>query len=173
MNIDWVDVSGILVLLELDGRFPPFAGLHHSKKKGRHQGCFCSWKLQKGKNSQYEFLVSILTGWSVLWFLIYCVVQIKWHWLPPKRSSNNPLTFHNFSFIGIRPNRSNQLLLGKQFQPKQYLLQVFSKIIWNVWARHPECNCGSTIITSEENNQHEYWLRGHIKYPWFPGGGWW
>lgn len=82
-------------------------------------------------------------------------------------------TFHKFSFIGIRPNRSNQLLLGKQFQPKQYLLQVFSKIIWNVWARHPECNCGSTIITSEENNQHEYWLRGHIKYPWFPGGGWW
>ena len=26
-------MSGILVLLELDGRFPPFAGLHHSKKK--------------------------------------------------------------------------------------------------------------------------------------------
>ena len=62
-----------------------------AKKKGRHQGRFCSWKLQKGKNSQYEFLVSILTGWSVLWFLISCVVQIKWHWLPAKRSSNNPL----------------------------------------------------------------------------------
>ena len=38
MNIDWLDVSGILVLLELDSRFPPFAGLHHSKKKEQASG---------------------------------------------------------------------------------------------------------------------------------------
>ena len=46
-------------------------------KKGTQQGCTCSWTLQVGKNSQYEFLVSILTGLKCgqfynIWSLVLC-----------------------------------------------------------------------------------------------------
>ena len=50
MSTDWVGVLSILDFLVLDGRILRFAGWHHSKK-GRHQGCFCSWTLQIAKNS--------------------------------------------------------------------------------------------------------------------------
>ena len=63
MSTDWVATLGILNFVDL-GLVPSSATCTcrlTPKQKGRHQGCFCSWTFQTGKNSQYEFLVSILT----------------------------------------------------------------------------------------------------------------
>ena len=68
--------GAIIITMELSGGFLCLPGWHQSKK-GRHQGCTCSWTLQVGKNSQYEFLVSILTGLKCgqfynIWSLVLC-----------------------------------------------------------------------------------------------------
>ena len=53
--------------------------LNCHSKRGRHQGSR-GWTVEARKNNQYEFLVSILTGFKccpVLWCLISYVVRIK------------------------------------------------------------------------------------------------
>ena len=48
-------MSGILVLLELDGRFPPFAGLHHSKKRAGIRDAFVVENYKKGRTVSMSF----------------------------------------------------------------------------------------------------------------------
>ena len=53
--------------------------LNCHSKRGRHQGSR-GWTVEARKNNQYEFLVSILTGFKccpVLWCLTSYVVRIK------------------------------------------------------------------------------------------------
>ena len=87
----------------------------HSKR-GRHQGSR-GWTVEARKNNQYEFLVSILTGFKccpVLWCLISYVVRIKC------TPASAYLRFIGFApstsstFREIRPYTSIQELWGIQ-----------------------------------------------------------
>ena len=90
-------------------------------------------------------------GWPVLWYLISCVMQIKWHRFLPKQ------------FIGQTPLHLPQVQLSLEsghtqassHHKESNFIQVvssssFQSDIWNVWGRHQESSCGSMITTSVE-----------------------
>ena len=183
MSTDWVDMLGILDFLEFDGRFLWFEDWHHSKK-GRNQGCLCSWTLQMGKNSYWVVWISgfhtfWFIGWLVLWYLISCVMQIKWHRFLPKQFIGSVhqfiktvhqfiYTFHKSPGHGIRSYTSIQPSIGAQFHtssiflkfPVRYLEcmeQASGKQLWI----HDHNKCRRTISTSTD------W----VGVPWFPGFG--
>ena len=90
--------------------------LNCHSKRGRHQGSR-GWTVEARKNNQYEFLVSILTGFKccpVLWCLISYVVRIKC------TPASAYLRFIGFApstsstFREIRPYTSIQELWGIQ-----------------------------------------------------------
>ena len=93
---------------------PGLLGPNHSRELKHHRWTW-SWTLQVGKNGQYEFLVSILTG--LLCCQLHdpcsCVVQISWHQFPAIQVISQTRLAPSTSslFIGIWPYTSTQSLL--------------------------------------------------------------
>ena len=163
MSTDWVDMLGIQDFLEFDDRFLWFECWHHSKKD-RNQGCLCSWTLQMGKNSYYEFLVSILSGLLVdrfydIWSLVLCRLSDT-GLCRNSRQSHRPNTTTlstSSAFIGIRSYTSIQPSLGAQFHtscifykfPVRYLEckgQASGKQLWI----HDHTKCRRTVSMSTD-----------------------
>ena len=130
----------------------------HHKKKRRQQACFCRWTLQIGRTVSMSFQVSILTGligWPVLWYLISCVMQIKWHWLPLNSSSDNalhlpqvPLSLESGHTQATSHCKESNLIPSSSFQSG----------IWNVWGRHKGCSCGLMHTTRGTVSMSTDWV---------------
>ena len=155
MRTDWVTKLGILNFEDLGGRFLQVLHVHvgwHWSKKGRHQGCFCSWTLQTGKNSQYEFLFPYLQcwliGWPVLWYLISCVMQVKWHWFPPKWKLHLPQV--QLSLESGHTQALSHYRLGIQSHTSD-IFHKFSVKYLEWVGQHQGCSCGSQPSVEEQS----------------------
>ena len=114
-STDWVGVLSILDFLELGGGFLQLPGWHHRKRAGIKDALVVE-HLTNREEQLHEFL-GFLTywfiGWPVLWYLISCVMQIKWYRSLLKQFiSKTPQTTPSTSsvFIEIRPYTSIQPL---------------------------------------------------------------
>ena len=73
----------------------------------------------------FPYLQCWLIGWPVLWYLISCVMQVKWHWFPPKRKLHLPQV--QLSLESGHTQALSHYRLGIQSH-KWYLPQVSSQI---------------------------------------------
>ena len=111
----WLRVLSVLDFLELGGGFLQLPGWHHRKRAGIKDALVVE-HLTNREEQLHEFL-GFLTywfiGWPVLWYLISCVMQIKWYRSLLKQFiSKTPQTTPSTSsvFIEIRPYTSIQPL---------------------------------------------------------------
>ena len=85
----------------------------------------------------FPYLQYWLIGWPVLWYLISCVMQIKWHWFPPKRFISQILLHLPQVQLSLESGHTQALShyrLGIQSHTSNIFYISFQSVIWNVWA---------------------------------------
>ena len=158
MRTDWVATLGILNFKDLGGRFLQVLHVHvgwHRSKKGRHQGCFCSWTLQTGKNRSvwvsgfHTYSTGLLVDrFYDIWSLVLCRLSDTGF------RKNGNYTFHKFSFHNYLESGHTQALSHYRLGIQSHTSDIFHKFpVSNLECigQHQGCSCGSQQSVEEQS----------------------
>ena len=117
----------------------------------------------------FPYLQYWLIGWPVLWYLISCVMQIKWHWFPPKRKLHLPQV--QLSLESGHTQALSHYRLGIQSHTSDISSTSFQSVIWNVQGSIRDAVVDHNKVW--RNSHYKYWPWRHVGYPefsWFEWG---
>ena len=118
----------------------------------------------------FPYLQYWLIGWPVLWYLISCVMQIKWHWFPQKRKLHLPQVQLSYLESGHTQALSHYRL-GIQSHTSDISSTSFQSVIWNVQGSIRDAVVDHNKVW--RNSHYKYWPWRHVGYPefsWFEWG---
>ena len=160
MSTDWVATLGILNFVDL-GLVPSSATctcrLTPKQKRGGIRDAFVVDHFKQGRTVSMSFwfpyLQYWLIGWSVLWYLISCVMQIKWHWFPPKRFISQILLHLPQVQLSLESGHT-QALSHYRLGIQSHTSNIFYKFpVGNLecTGQHQGCSCGSQKSVEEQS----------------------
>ena len=101
----------------------------------------------------FPYLQYWLIGWPVLWRLISCVMQIKWHWFPPKRFIGQILPHLPQVQLSLESGHT-QALSHYRLGIQSHTSNIFHKFpVGNLecTGQHQGCSCGSQQSVEEQS----------------------